>query len=184
MKKFGAILFAALILAGCGRTIAAMSGIQIVNPNDSITVDANTKKIYDRHTKTWNVEAPVIFAQNTLLGHTYLLRAWYREGSKKEDAPVQLYVTARLKNWYFLSRAYSFGKRLSFTKIAQDVGSCSSYGCNLRESVGINLSIKEIRELAEEASYDLKIEGNRGSIEISVPGKYFYGFLTALYKIK
>ena len=172
------MLVSIVVMSGCGRTIAAMSGIQIINPNDFVAVSANTTDKHDRHVGIRRITGPTIYAQNNLLGHTYFLRAWGKPS--KDNFKVQLYISARLKNWAFLNRAYSHGRNLDLIEISRDVVSCSGYGCSLREDVAINFSIKEVREIAQRTTYELKIIGQRGSIEISAPGNYFRGFLIAL----
>jgi hypothetical protein len=170
-------LAAFMALAACGGVISEMYGVPIVDPEDALDVTSNTSVEYDTHEGRFTVQGPLIYAEKNIFGHSYLLRAW--PGSRQFDPadPAQLYVRAAFEDWTFLDRAYSQGESLHVSKISRDVGTCSSYGCRVKETVGINLTIAKLEAIARRQVFSVKIAGRKGSIVIDVPTAYIRGFL-------
>ena len=90
---------------------------------------------------------------------------------------LQLYVIVVFKEWAFLESAYSYGKTLDIYLIDTRA---SAY--NVVEEIAINFTKEEIEVLAGKNVFETLIAGKRNSVEISVPGAYFRGFLDGLYK--
>lgn len=160
--------------------IAGMYGIPIVDPTNMVEVKKETVINYDVHENLITISGPSIFAQNNLSGHRYHLRVWQKGKNATAIDSGQLYVTANFNEWAFLDRAYRNGKKLKFTQISRDVGSCSAQsGCHIQEIVGIDLTSKELKKIARSGEdFSLKIAGSSGMLTFSVPSAYFRGVLS------
>lgn len=165
-------------LAGCGAQFAAMNGIAIVSPYDSTAVMMETKITPDVHTGITKISAPTIFYQQNLFGHSYNVRSWFKTTNPSQEEKFQIYVTAQLSDWSFLQQAYAKGSQISTTVIDRSVGTCSQYGCKVRETIGINFTRAEMVELSK-SDFSFSIRGQRGSIEVTIPQSYLSTVLIA-----
>lgn len=171
------MLFSALLLlAGCD-TVLGIHKVNIrANPNNYGEIRAKTESSFDKYKNMTSVVAPVIHTKAGAFGSDYFLRS-SQEG-RNIDAPrlIQIYVMATFKEWAFLERAYADGERLDLVQIGRDVNACGRSSCMITETVGINFSMERLAIYAS-SGLDVKIEGNRGEIILSVPRTYFKAFL-------
>ena len=82
----------------------------------------------------------------------------------------QLYVHhSYTGDWRFWDRATDDqARRLDFTEISRDVGSCSGYGCRLNEAFGVSFTDADLRERAEGFRIQFAARtGNRLEVEIT-----------------
>lgn len=178
------VLTAVSLTSGCGAMISEMAGIPIVDPYSGMEVQQHTEVNYDPYEDVVKVVGPMIYAENNILGHTYLLRMW---GSRTESGVVsltscQLYVHASFDDWAFLDRAYSQGKSYQVVKIDSEVAFCSgaSYGgCTVFEDVGVTLSVSECKRRGQDSGFSVKVAGTGGSVVLDVPAAYFQGVMDA-----
>ncbi|MFC5989716.1 hypothetical protein [Limoniibacter endophyticus] len=170
--KLIAILAATLAISGCGAEIAAMHGIAIIQPTDFTKVYEATKVSSDAHTGSTTVEGPTIFHDNHLLKNTYAVRSWINKNNSLLNDRFQVYVVGNFNEWAFLNQAYSNGQMLDTTLISRKVGHCSSSGCSVSETVGVNLSRERVKELAG-TGLSFKIAGQRGDVTMLIPATYF-----------
>lgn len=82
-------------------------------------------------------------------------------------------------DWPTYNAAFSFGKALPLTRIDQEV-SCGGASCLKTEIVGIDLTMPNLREMAEKPILAFKIVGKRNSMLIEIPQSYVQGFLAAI----
>jgi hypothetical protein len=160
-----------LALAGCGAQIAAMNGIAIVDPGDKAAVLANMKAEADPYEGATKISGPIIFHDRNILGKTYTIRSWISPNNPALNDRFQVYVTANFNEWAFLEQAYADGHMLDTTEISRDVGYCSSYGCSMTETVGINFSEAELARYVV-TGLSFKIAGKRQDVVMTVPGPY------------
>ena len=183
-----------IALSGCATMLGIPRG---VDPNDRLAVANQTKTEYNRNTRITRVIGPVI--RQGLLGHSYFLRVILPDTRRLDslsadnpelmdlaaDAPkalaiIQLYISASLGEWAFLTDAYSAGKQLDTTLIDRRVVTCSSLSCRLAEDVAIHLTTEDLERLAEGGTFEVELQGRRGSAIVRVPATYFRGFMDAL----
>jgi hypothetical protein len=151
-----------------------MSGIPVINPNDSQAVASHTKVENDVHQGVTRVVGPLIFADNNILGNTYLVRGWVDEANSGVKNSVQIYVSAKFDHWAFLDSAYSYGDQLNTTVIDRDVN-CGRYSCTHTETVGVDLRLNQLERVAKDG-FSFKVRGSGGSVIMSIPAAYFAGF--------
>jgi len=165
-----------LALAGCTPPI---------EPNDVSAVAAETTVDYDRHREVTTVRAPRISVDrhDPWLGrvvlYRYLLRGWVpNEG----EAAAQLYVITKWNDWAYIDSAVSYGERFDVVDIDSDV-SCGQYGCTHYEEIGVNLTLADVRRIANQRRpFDIQLSGRGGQIEVNVPANYFTTFLVHMRK--
>ena len=114
-----------------------------------------------------------------MLGSTWS-EAFQRGGQDGKEAftIIQLYISASFGKWAFLNRAYSAGKRLDTTLIDRRVVTCRT-SCLLTEDVAIHLTTEDLERLAEGGTFEVELQGRRGSAIVRVPATYFRGFMDA-----
>jgi hypothetical protein len=108
------------------------------------------------------------------------LYAYGVQTAAPEPAGYQLLIGASFSDWFFLDRAYSAGREVPLEQVDRDVGGCYSGGCIVHERVALTLTRDDVERYAAQGPFDVRIDGQRGSITLQVPRQYFAGFLAAL----
>lgn len=101
-----------------------------------------------------------------------------RSGPETVDfSDVQIRVRqATYGDWPQYNAAYSEGERFELTRIDGDV-SCNVGSCMKTEIVGIDMTMDELRKLAERDILAFKVMGKRNSMVVEIPQSYVQGFL-------
>jgi len=174
--KFFITTITCFFLTGCGGLILAATGNPAVNVNDPALVRIHTKVYADSHTGTTTYIGPTVYYEDNIFGNTYFLRGW------GADKGIQVYVSTTFRDWVFLEEAWSNGIKFEVTVIDREVGSCSQYGCSVKETVGVNLSAADVIgfSIKEKGGLSLKVMGKRGSTVLYIPAAYFAGFRAAM----
>jgi hypothetical protein len=144
-----------------------------VSANDPNAVAKATNTTFNPHTGlTTTSGAPSAINGNILEG-MYNIRTMRAADGKTLH---QLYLAVSAYEWLFLNSAYAYGQPLDFVGIDRSVGSCSKYGCNITETVGIGLTEDQLRQYAL-SGFTFQLTGQRGNRVITVPATYFQGYL-------
>jgi len=83
-------------------------------------------------------------------------------------------------DWPAYNAAFSNGRQFSFTRIDTDVSCIGGISCTKKEVVGIDMTMGELRELAELPVFSAKITGKRNNMIVEIPQSYIRGFLAAI----
>jgi hypothetical protein len=160
--------------------IAALSGcVSAVSPQDEAAVRSQTTGIVNQHTGMQEFKSPMALLNNNVFEGSYMLRGWRRVGQPIKSSTHQLYLSVSSNGWLFLNAAYSGGSMLPMTQIDRSVGYCSSYGCTVHETVGIDLTYDQLSKYAS-TGIAFQLSGQRGSKTYSIPAAYFKGYLDQL----
>jgi len=176
-QRFGIAAFAVCLcsLASCGV---------LPNPSDPFDIAARTEISRDRYDGLWKALGPKVLPIGNNVVDSYRLRAFSKDRDFGRLTVAQLYVVADVNEWLFLNRAHAAGAAFHVTQIDREVAYCTEERCTLRETVGVDLSIEQMRALAAGPGFDVRISGRRGSMTIFVPAAYFQGFLMAIGKAR
>ncbi len=113
----------------------------------------------------------------------YHLRAFDigRSGPDAIDfSDVQIRVRQSTQgDWPGYRAAYSQGEVFEVTRINSDVD-CIGLNCLKTELVGIDMTMPQLRELAERPVLTFKIVGQRSDMIVEIPQSYLRGFLAAV----
>lgn len=160
-----------IFLAGCA---GAGTGVGAVNPSNLQSVYNSTKVEHDAYKNETQVRGPLIFVDGFVLNDGYSAFI-----TKKADGSkfVGMFFAVKLKDWAHLEAAYSGGKKYPLGKINQKVDSCGAAGCRMTETVGLNLTMSQLRQLSKGDAFNVKLVGATGSRAFSIPSAYFQALL-------
>ena len=175
-----ALLFAVCVAgsAACTDQIQRTLG---VNPADSAEVAARIKIEHDSYDGSWEARGPMINGRRVLGDrHQYLLRTFAGDRQFNLLPKVQLYVIAHMDEWRYLNQAHSAGIAYDVTRIDREVKHCEDGDCGVTETIGIGMSIEQLRAVAAGPGFDVRLSGRKGYIVMFVPAAYFQGFLIGI----
>lgn len=82
-------------------------------------------------------------------------------------------------DWAHYGSAFSLGQSLDFKKIDSHVD-CSTGTCYHQEIFGVDMTIDQLRDIAQRPSFSFKIVGQGKSAVVQIPQSYVTGFLAAI----
>ena len=155
-----------------------LGGLFVNYMEDSEKTSQNVTIDYDSFKKILSITGP----SDTTNGDIFL-RSSGNNNKERGLLLHQIYIITNKKKWHYFDEAYdSEGKKLDLTVISRDVGNCGSYGCFLHESIGINLTDDELKQI-ENTGIAFKIYGkNKDGVSYKVSSKYIKGYLNAIDK--
>lgn len=154
------------------------------DPRDPLDIAARTMIGQDPYDGLWRAQGPKVHVWGKAHVRSYRLRTVASDPAFSRDPDIQLDVVVDLDEWLFLDRAHSKGVRFDVFEIDREVDTCTEYGCELVETVGVIISIAQARTMATGAGFDVRISGDEGAITLFVPAGYFAGFLGAIGKMQ
>lgn len=166
------------LLATC---LAALAGCGLLpNTSDPGDISARTEITHDRYDGLWKARGPEIYDFGNRDIKSYRLRAASASPDFAQVARAQLYVIARLDHRLYLGDAHSAGVAFDVTRIEREVERCDEDRCRYLETIGINMSVTQLRAIAASPGFDVRISGRKGNVYLFVPASYFQGFLLAI----
>lgn len=154
-----------------------------VSAADPAAVAKGTKVANNQFTGLQEYSGPPSALNGNFLEGLFLLRGRRPvQGSGLQMSTHQIYMDVSANDWLFLDSAYANGQALKFVPIDRSVGSCSRYGCTVREVVGIDITYNELVGYST-TGIAFQLTGKRGNRVVSIPATYFQGYLTQLAQL-
>ena len=150
-----------------------------ISAADSVAVQAGTTVKGGPHDPNIVLEGPFISVDGKLDGTHYALRAFVPAANRATVKAVQFVIATYSKDWRHYHSAYHYGRTLPTVRISQEVISCVG-GCLLSESVGITISMDDLKAAANGKGFSVKLAGKAGEVTVDAPAPYFAGFLAKL----
>ncbi len=166
------------LLAACLAGLAACGTLP--DPSNPADIAAHVTVTQDQYDGVWKARAPRIIVWHSFDVTSYKLRGWSRDRGFGPGAFAQLYVETDLDEWLYLKRAHSAGVAYDVRRIDREVDRCSDSGCQYNETVGIDMSVDQLRAVAAGPGFDVRLSGRNGSVTFFVPSAYFQGFLIGI----
>lgn len=192
-------LVLAMALGGCASNVSTPESLRAsggaagsgkASATDFETVKSEVTFEHDRHLGARTATGPEIRyldpdRNKWLDGYAiYKILAFDvgRSGPDVVDfSDVQIRVRqATYGDWPQYNAAYSEGEQFELTRTDGDVNCLGAGSCMKTEIVGIDMTMDELRSLAERDILAFKVIGKRNSMVIQIPQSYVQGFLAAV----
>ncbi|RWP69533.1 hypothetical protein [Mesorhizobium sp.] len=145
--NFGVTMTAAIFLSACQNTAGTVTDKHV-----GVSV---------AHSQVYPLKNGLLYNLNAFVGH-----------SDRKGYSIALTYSSTGLGWMFFREAWSFGKKLDYVVVDEQLAGCGGGSCTIVEKGGIRMSASDVQKAAVEG-FEFKLLGKNGSIEAKVPAEAF-----------